>query len=108
MAILLTPMGLVAVCTILAGIGLFGCTSYLPPVFPPAAVRFVGFGAVCCSLLSLWVYSGSWRLPAEVGVCALVAMVVVHLVQTRQGKPTAAEQAPSGEDEPASPRDLSN
>lgn len=83
MKILLTPNGLFAVATIIAGICLFGFASILPRVYPPAFSRAVGLAAVLFSLLPLYAYSASWQLPAKVGIPALAVLVVIHLVQTR-------------------------
>ena len=98
MKILLTPNGLFAVFTILAGICLFGVTPYLPRVFPPAFVRMVGLMAVCFSLLPLWAYSASWQLPTTVGACAFAVVVIIHTAQTRPARRPSDDLPWDGDD----------
>ena len=95
METLLTPWGLLAVCTAIVAVVLFGFAPRLPSVFPPAFTRFVGFATVCASLAPLWAISGEVVLPAVIGGLCLAAMVAIHVFQagqTRgQEKPKPAE-----------------
>ncbi|HEY3377696.1 MAG TPA: hypothetical protein VGL77_09410 [Armatimonadota bacterium] len=90
MSTLLSPEGLFAVSTAIAGVLLFCLAARLPSLFPPALTRFVGFSAVCTSLAPLWVLTESWQWPAGVGLPCLAVMVAAHLWQTRR-RPVADE-----------------
>ena len=87
---LLTPWGIIAVCTALVAVALFGLAPRLPSIFPPAFTRFVGFATMCASLAPIWAISGDALPPAVIGVICLAAMVAIHLLQTR----ATHEQAP--------------
>jgi len=86
-----TPMGVIAICTAVAGVLLFGLASSLPSLLSPSITRLIGFGVVCAVLPTLWALSETWQLPALVGGIALGIMVSIHLAQTRK------RLAPSGE-----------
>jgi hypothetical protein len=80
----LTPETLCAVGTALLGVLLFSFASRLPRVIPHWLMRLVGFGAVCMALFPLWVYTETWQVPVLVGSSCMLAILIVHFVQTRR------------------------
>ncbi|MHB9024800.1 MAG: hypothetical protein ACYC7E_11605 [Armatimonadota bacterium] len=94
METLLTPNGIFAAGTALAGLLLFCLAPYLPSAFPPYIARLVGFFAIFASLAPLWILSGSLLPSAIVGGACLLIMVIVHLLQTRRSKPPVDENEP--------------
>lgn len=94
---LMAPESLFAIATAVAGVLVFSLAPYLPSIFPPAFIRLVGFCAVGASLAPLWALSESWQLPAVVGACSLMIMLIVHLAQTRYTRRASAEHEADAE-----------
>jgi hypothetical protein len=99
MVTFLTPQGLFAAGTALAGLLLFCLAPYLPSAFPPFVARLVGFFAIFASLAPLWILSGSLLASAALGGACLLVMIIVHLFQTRRSvssEPQEIEPQPDG------------
>lgn len=84
MEVLLSPASIFAVCTAVAGVVLFALSPYLKSPLPPSITRLVGVWAVGAALVPIWVLTESWLPPAVLGGVCLLAMVVVHVLQTRK------------------------
>ena len=84
MEILLTPAGVYALATVLLGVAAFWLAPALPAMFPPSIIRLVGFAAICAAMAPLSVMSGGWHVPALVGGCAMLLLVLAHWRQTRR------------------------
>lgn len=82
MALLHNLDGLLALATALMGLLIFGFAPKLV-FFPPALMRLFGCCLICAALAPILVITESWAITALVGGGCLIAVIVIHLVQTQ-------------------------